>query len=148
MTQTVNEILTPAGRKWLAKFKLNEQELRQFCRNVNGEGPWEVVGVEAGLSYQCGACEVETEPVESLPVLLAKMVSCFPTREGNEGSSLFIATWNNHQKDNTAIFRKAGFSKPTRWTTNPNSGNKIRGSMCVLNPKYRKQKKEDRSDWW
>ena len=145
MTSTINEILSPAGRKWLAKFKLNEKELSIFCDAVLRGSDY---NTSQGFAFQCGGAEIETERVASLPRLLGTMIAAQPEYEGYDGSSLFVATWNNKQKDNTAIFRAAGFSKPTRWTTNPNTGNKIRGSMCVLNPKYRKQKKEDKWSGW
>ena len=148
MTSTINEILSPAGRKWLAKFKLNKEQLSEFCRTVAARTPLASSGMSEGMSYQCGGAEIETEYPRSLPGLLGMMISAQPEYDGDGGSSLFVATWNNKQKDNTAIFRAAGFSKPTRWTTNPNTGNKIRGSMCVLNPKYRKQKKEDKWSGW
>ncbi len=138
MSRTLDDILTPAGRRWFAKFKLDEKETLEFIRLARYTGYYDT------LYNNCGAAEIPTESNTTLPRVLAFMISGISPDAGDDGNvTLFVATWNDQQEDTTAIYKKAGFKGLTRWVRNPNSGNRIRGMMATINPAYRKQIKED-----
>lgn len=142
--ERIKKLLTPAGQRWLARFKLDDDELEAFLFQAEYYGC-----PDESLLNNCGGREISPRDINSLPNLLGTMISNIPRFYGEESRSLFVVTWNDHQNDNTKIFKAAGFKGPTRWVLNPNSGNRIRGMIGTINPNYvRKDRKEDRGDWW
>lgn len=138
----VLELLEDEGKQWIKSFKLTAPEWEgvEYSYRIGKT----YVGAQS-LLWNCGAREICANWCVSIPTTLGLLL--YAGSNSSHGlASLIVATANQYQKQILTVLISMGFTTPTAWVRNPNSGNNICLTTFNLNPAWFIQPEEEEEE--
>ena len=132
-------LLEDEGKDWIESFEFTEEEW-DIVTNSYNRGHIYISG--ESLKWNCGAREICAKHCTSIPVTVGLLLYAGSISP----ASLVVATINEYQGYLLCILVSVGFTSPTEWVRNPNSGNNICLLTYNLSPSLFVQPKEDEED--
>ena len=136
------ELLEYEGKDWIESFKFTEEEW-DIVTNVYNRG--HVYVSDESLKWNCGAREICAKYCTSIPITVGLLLYA-GSNNNRDPASLIVATINEYQEHLLRILVSVGFTAPTEWVRNPNSGNNICLLTYNLSPSLFVQPEEDEED--
>ena len=136
------DLLEDEGNDWIESFKLTENEWGDAERSYKHGSNY--VG-NSSLLWNCGAREICASRCTSIARTIGLLL--YAGSNINHGpASLIVATVSQYQEQILHTLVSVGFTAPTEWVRNPNSGNNICLLTYNLSPSLFVQPEEDEED--
>lgn len=136
------DLLEDEGKQWVENIKLTGNEWedaeRSYKQGINYVG-------DSSLLWNCGAREICASHCTSIARTVGLLL--YAGSNSNHGpASLIVATVNQYQEQILRTLVSVGFTAPTAWVRNPNSGNNICLLTYNLSPHLFVQPEEEEED--